>query len=103
MSTEVSPMSRPEWRPRPLAQSFGVELTLDLAALDPGASRDLLVALRRSKLVLVRKQELDEDAYIRLGSALGRLWTVDGELRGNAEGPHAVRARVEIARVSNKG
>ena len=96
-------MSRPEWLPRSLAQSFGVELTLNLAEVNSEVSRDLLIALRRSKLVLVRKQELDEDAYIRLGSMLGQLWTVDGALRGNAESPHAVRSHVEIARVSNKG
>jgi alpha-ketoglutarate-dependent taurine dioxygenase len=96
-------MSRDAWRPRPLAQSFGVALTLDLANLDSDGPRDLLISLRRSKLLLVRSQNLDEDAYVRLGSSLGRVWTVDGELRGNAESPHAVRARVEIARVSNKG
>ena len=51
----------------------------------------------------MRGQELSEDAYIALGSALGRLWGVNAELRGNAEAPHAVHERVEIARVSNKG
>ena len=96
-------MSRPEWQPRNLAPSFGVELTLDFSALDPTWAHDLLIALRRFKLILVRGQELEEDAYIRLGDALGRLWTVDEELRGNAEAPHAVGDRTEIARVSNKG
>jgi taurine dioxygenase len=96
-------MSQVAWRSRSLGQSFGVELSVDLAKLDSEMSRDLLITLRRSKLVLARKQDLDEDAYIRLGSALGTLWTVDGELRGNAESPHAVHDRVEIARVSNKG
>jgi alpha-ketoglutarate-dependent taurine dioxygenase len=86
-----------------LAPSFGVELTLDLSALDANAARDILIALRRFKLILVRGQMLEEDAYVRLGAALGRVWTVDEELRGNAEAPHAVGTRVEIACVSNKG
>jgi alpha-ketoglutarate-dependent taurine dioxygenase len=88
---------------RPLAQSFGIELQGDLRALDADVRCFLLRALRSSKLVLVRGQDLDEDAFVRLGSSLGRLWTVDDELKGNAEEPHAVSDRVEIARVSNKG
>lgn len=86
-----------------LAASFAIELALDLHAVDTALAEALLTELRRSKLILIRRQDLDEEAYIRLGAALGRLWTVDCELSGNAEGPHAVAGRVEIARVSNKG
>lgn len=96
-------MTRADWSPVALAPSFGVELRLQLAGLDTAAARDLLIALRRFKLILLRGQQLDEEDCIRLGSALGRLWTVDAELRGNAEAPHAVHERVQIARVSNKG
>jgi taurine dioxygenase len=96
-------MARPSWEPRALAPSFGVELKLDVTAVDADGPRDLLVALRRHKLLLVRGQSPDEDAYVRLGAALGRLWSVSGQLRGNRESPHAVSDRVEIARVSNQG
>jgi alpha-ketoglutarate-dependent taurine dioxygenase len=95
------PMS--EWQPLCLAPSFGVELRLDLSRVGPEEARDLLIALRRFKLVLVRGQALEEPAYVRLGERLGRLWTVDDELGGNAEAPHAVGDHTEIARVSNKG
>jgi taurine dioxygenase len=96
-------MVRAGWEPRALAPSFGVELKLDVTTLDSDGARDLLVALRRHKLLLVRGQSPDEDAYVRLGAALGRLWSVSGQLSGNRESPHAVSDRVEIARVSNQG
>jgi taurine dioxygenase len=105
----MPPIRSPDWMslsnsvPGQLAKSFGVEIKVDLNSVDTLIARNLLIELRQSKLILVRDQHLDEDAYIGLGTALGQLWKVDTELRGNAESPHAVRDRAEIARVSNKG
>lgn len=96
-------MARQTWNPKELAPTLGLELDLDVSTLDAEAPRELLTALRRHKLLLIRGQEPDEDAYIQLGAALGRLWTVSGQLRGNRESPHAVSDHVEIARVSNQG
>jgi taurine dioxygenase len=96
-------MLLPKEDERALAPSFGVELWLPLEELDREGARRLLHLLRQRKLILIKRQTLNEEAYVRVGHSLGEVWRVDAELAGNSEACHAVSGYVEIARVSNMG